>query len=178
MAVEAAAVGYATEEEAAEAFDRTVVEHLLGMFSLYREVPGTLIQPRAGQVDKGVRIDRVLMPRRSAAVAGWTLGAVGVEVKRSGAELGLWLAQSMDYMRSTWTVQGISVQLGAVFLWPCEKQHGPIASVMSHNRVGSASTSEWVPMYLQMGEETVLRVDRNGSLSFGTIRSGMKVGSR
>lgn len=170
---------WATEVESAAALDRRLAAH--GLWTVYREVAGVLLQPRSLQIDKGVRIDRVLIPNERLAAAGWRHGAIGIEIKRSGEQLGPPLAQAMDYTRAAWTLKearGLSVLLGAVFLWPMPKQYGPLASVMVHNRIGSASFSSWTSLHLQLGEEAILRIDHAGVFELGSINSGRKVGSR
>jgi hypothetical protein len=173
-----------TEQASAEAFEAAITPS--GLFRVYREVAGILIQPRPSQVDKTMRIDRLLVPTAKLSAIGWAYGAIGVEIKRSGVKIGPPLAQAMDYTRGVWPIRGILVQLGAVFLWPCGKQHGPVASLMAHNRVGTVSTSPWVSAYFQFGEETILRIDKSGQVTsrytglphVGNGLSGRKVGSR
>lgn len=168
-----------TEADSASALDRRLASH--NLWTVYREVPGVLLQPRPGQVDKSVRIDRVLIPNERLHAAGWRHGAIGIEVKRSGVKLGPPLAQAMDYTRAAWTIaeaRGISVLLSMVFVWPMPKQYGPLASLLIHNRIGSASFSKWTSLYLQFGDETILHVDQAGEFRLGTIDSGRKVGSR
>lgn len=166
-----------TEGESASALDRRLLS--CGLWEIHREVCGTLLQPRHGQVDKAVRIDRVLVPGGALLESGWRLGAIGIEVKRSGVKIGPPLAQALDYTRSAWTLgNGVTLLLGAVFLWPMSKQHGPIASVMAQNRVGSASFSPWSLLYLQLGEETAINVRFDGEVHLGNGTAGRKVGSR
>lgn len=169
---------FLTEADAAKTFDALMAERLSECFRVYPEVRGTFTQPRPGQVDKAVRIDRVLVPTAAAREMGWAHGAIGVEIKRSGTKLGPWLAQAMDYVRSVFEVGGVLIQPGAVFLWPCEKQFGPIESVMVHNRVGTVTSSRWNPLLFQFGGETVLRVTHEGAIEMNDRGSGRKVGSR
>ena len=55
-----------------------------------------IVQPRPGQVQRTVRIDRVLLPKLKLVTAGWTHGAIGIEAKRSGEKIGQPLAQMAD----------------------------------------------------------------------------------
>lgn len=169
---------WATEAGSADALDIRLIES--GLFRIYSEVRGVLMQPRPGQVDRAVRIDRLLVPTENLYAHGWHHGVIGIEVKRSGARIGPPLAQAMDYVRSSWAIRGVWMQLGAVFVWPMAKQYGPLASVMINQRVGSASFSEWDRLHLRFGEQTVLRVDRRGDVTVGyqSVDSGRKVGSR
>lgn len=176
---DSATMEYATEADAAEAIDVLISQRLSRFFRAYSEAPGRLMQPRAHQVDKTVRIDRLLVPTTAATrELGWAHGAIGIEIKRSGVKLGPWLAQAMDYARSVFEVGGVWVQPGAVFLWPCEEQYGPIASVMAHNRVGTVCESRWGTLQMSFGQETVLRAERDGTVRARDLRSGRKVGSR
>lgn len=168
-----------TEEESADALDQVL--DASGLFRVYHEVPGTLIQPRPGQVDKSVRMDRLLVPTPKLNSAGWTYGAIGIEIKRSGEKLGPAFNQAIDYVRSSWSLAdggNVCLNVHSVFIWPTPKQSGLIASVMAGQRVGSASTSPWVLLYLQLGEETVLRLEHNGKFEIGKNKSGRRVGSR
>lgn len=168
-----------TEQESAYALDGRLESQ--DLWTVYREIPGVLLQPRLGQVDRQVRIDRILIPNERLCKAGWRHGAIGIEIKRSGEKLGPPLAQAMDYTRSAWTIKearGISVILSMVFVWPMPKQYGPLASILVHNRIGSASFSAWTSLYLQFGDETILHVNSMGQLRLGSGNSGRKVGSR
>jgi hypothetical protein len=147
------------------------------MFVIHREVSGTLIQPRAGQRDRALRIDRVLTPGPVLRERGWKHGAIGIEAKRSDVNIGPPLAQAMDYVRGSWSVRGIWIQLGAVFLWPCRKQSGPLASLMVHNRIGTVSTTGFTGVKFCLGEEVIYSDDREG-IRLGAIDSGHMVGSR
>lgn len=166
---------WATEVESASDLDRRLAA--AGMFVIHREVTGTLIQPRAGQRDRALRIDRILTPGGELRERGWAHGAIGIEVKRSQVNIGPPLAQAMDYVRGSWKVRGIWIQLAAVFLWPCEKQSGPLASLMVHNRVGSVSTTGYTGVKFCLGEEVIYSDDTQG-VRLGRINSGHMVGSR
>ena len=173
-----------TEAASADAFEAAVAPS--GLFRIYREVTGTLTQPRPEQVAKAMRIDRVLIPTQGLVALGWTYGAVGVEIKRSGVRIGPPLAQAMDYTRGAWLVQGVLVHLGAVFLWPCDHQTGPLSSLMVHNRIGTVTPSRSAAALFVLGPETILRIGYDGRAispytgapSIGDGRSGRKVGSR
>jgi hypothetical protein len=166
---------WATEAESASDLDRRLTT--AGMFVVHREVAGTLTQPRVGQRDRALRIDRILTPGPELRERGWTHGAVGIEIKRSRVNIGPPLAQAMDYVRGSWNVRGIWIQLAAVFLWPCEKQSGPLASLMVHNRIGSASGTGYAGVKLCFGEEVIYSDDTQG-VRLGRIDSGHMVGSR
>lgn len=166
-----------TESASASAFDHLI--EATGMFRVYREVSGTLIQPRAGQVNRGLRIDRILAPAPALVLQGWAHGAIGVELKRSGVKIGPPLAQAMDYVRGTWEVAGVWLQLSAVFLWPMRKQSGPLASLMAHQRIGSVSQSGPDQLKFSLGEEVIFAMNTyTGIRTSPRPRAGTKVGSR
>lgn len=169
---------YKTESESAAALDALLIT--ADLFNVYPEVRGTLIQPRPGQVDKGVRIDRILIPNQRLLDLGWRHGIVGVEIKRSDIAVGRPLAQAMDYTRSTFTLPGSCFQVIPtwVFVWPEDKQHGPLASLMAQNRVGVISSTSWAMLHFTAGEMTLLHVARSGEVRVGNQSSGTKVGSR
>ena len=78
--------GWSTEEASASAFDERI--RRIGLFRVYLEVEGTLIQPRPCQREKTVRIDRLLVPTEALLALGWKHQTVGVEIKRSGLPIG------------------------------------------------------------------------------------------
>jgi hypothetical protein len=128
-----------TESEACAALD-TLIQST-GLFQIFREVRGHYMAPRLDTKDRAPRLDRVLFPSPQLIERGWTLGPVGVECKRSGEKLGRPIAQMLDYGRAIWNMgDGMWVGLRFMFLWPLDKQHGDIASVMTQNRLGGIST--------------------------------------
>ena len=166
-----------TETDSATALDRAL--RVTDLWKIYREVRGTLIQPRAGQIDRGVRIDRVLVPNRKLIDLGWIRGIIGIEIKKSGIKIGPPIAQAIDYGRSIWTLpNGFNVWLDMVFVWPMGPQHGNIASILTQNCIGSAYPSDWTPLHLKAGEVNILRVHNDHTVDLGTMVAGKRVGSR
>lgn len=174
----AAVPHYPTETEASTAFDAAVAA--CGLFTPYFEVPGTLTQPRPGQVDKTLRIDRLLVPNDRLLSLGWRYGIVGVEIKRSGIKAGPAIAQAMDYARAVWTLPGSKFQVvpSWIFLWHMDPPGGPLESVMAQNRIGSARSTGWARLELKTGGMNILRVGLDGSVRVGVTTVGAKVGSR
>jgi hypothetical protein len=164
-----------TELESASALDERLAACQL--FVGYEEIAGVLVAPRPDQVNKTVRIDRVLLPTRRLREAGWGLGAIGIEIKRSGEKIGPPLAQAMDYVRAAWRVDGLWIQLGAVFVWPIDKQYGPLTSVLTHNRVGTAEYSPYRLLRLRL-DQVVLDVTDPFVFRVAEYGSGTKVGAR
>ena len=168
------------ESSSAAALDRVLDD--AGLWKVYHEVSGVLIQPRPCQSDqRGLRIDRILVPAEKLLENGWTHGVVGIEIKRSGVKIGPPIAQLMDYSRGVWELPGtggIRVSCDWVFLWPAEPQHGPLASVLAQNRIGCARSAPWIRLQLKSGEQNLLRVDADGTVRIGEGAAGQKVGSR
>lgn len=190
-----------TEEAEAEAWSREVAaRHTTGDFKnehdsvaeldrlldkanlwhVYTEVHGVVAHPRPEQDDKTVRIDRILVPKRTLIDLGWRHGTIGIEAKRSGLKIGPIIAQAMDYRRCLWRVgdAGTAVWLDWCFIWPMAKQQGPLASVLSQQRIGSLNTNSWHALYFQAGESTVLRIGWDGTIAVGGAEHGKKTGSR
>lgn len=169
---------WTTEKESEVAFDAIVPSEL---FDVHPQVWGSLVQPRAGQqVDKQMRIDRVLVPTNRLLDLGWKFGIIGCELKRSGEKIGPAIAQAMDYSRAVWTLQPsrFRVWLDYIFIWPMPKQSGPVASICAQNRIGSVTGStEYGNFQLKSGETSLLVVNP-GRVRVGKIECGAKVGSR
>lgn len=168
---------YETEALSAAAFDEVI--EWTNLFTSFPEVRGTLIQPRPGQVDKSVRIDRVLIPKQRLLDAGWGHGIIGVEIKRSAVKMGPPIAQAMDYARSVWTLpHNYQVMLSWVFIWPMPTDtYGPLASILAQHRVGCATSDYWTRLQLKCGNN-ILRVSHDGTIRIGTGTNGVKAGSR
>ena len=128
---------YATEAEAAAAFDSLVPTDL---FVIHREVTGRLAWPLYGQGEATrVRIDRVLQPTDTAIKLGWACGYIGVELKRSGEKVGRAISQMLDYLRSTFQIDGQKVTCSHVALFPYEgPDGGPLESMFYGQRLACA----------------------------------------
>lgn len=171
---------YATEEEAAVALDDVLAS--CGLWVAYSEVRGSLCQPRPTQGGKGMRIDRLLIPTPKLISLGWAHGVIGVEIKKSGVNIGPPIAQAMDYSRTAWVLDhlgGIRVWLDWVFIWPMPAQGNTVASILAHNRIGSASTSRYQLLHLQCGSgQNLITISHSGDIRIGAGASGRKAGSR
>lgn len=169
---------YEDEQQSVAALDRLLEK--TDLWHVYCEVRGVVVQPRPEQEEKTVRIDRVLVPRQRLLGLGWNHGTIGVEAKRSGIKIGPVIAQAMDYRRCLWRLGdgGTSVWLDWCFIWPMAKQGGPLASVLSQQRIGSIATSKWHMLYFQAGESTVIRIDWDGTIEVGKAEHGKRMGSR
>ena len=172
---------YATEKASAEAFDGLVER--TGLFKVFSEVPGHVAHPQWGCESGTLRIDRVLIPTTKMLEAGWTRGAIGVEIKKSGIKAGRPLSQLLDYGRCTWRLpSGITVVCRYNVLWPLDRQHGIVASIMQQNRVGCAwlGDENYGPsLYFFCGEANLFIYNLDsGRLILGTAKIGERTGSR
>lgn len=171
-------IGPWTSEDASGAALDTVLEQA-DLWRVYAEVPGTLVQPRPTQIDKTVRIDRVLVPNANLMQLGWTHGVIGIEVKKSDVKIGPPIAQAMDYSRSVWKLPGgFSTWLDWVFIWPMGKTAEAVESICCQHRIGSAYSTDWDLLYLQSGHVNVINIRRSGEIIIGAAINGRKAGSR
>lgn len=169
---------WCTEVESVTALDTILGEHK-NLWTIYSEVCGQLIQPGYAQQDKSLRIDRILIPRKEFVELGWQHGAIGFECKKSGEKIGPPIAQSTDYSRSLFRLDnGVKIWLDMVFVWPMAPQHGPLASILYQQRVGSAYCHSWARLKLKLGEVHVLSIDREGTLEIGNAQAQRKAGCR
>ncbi len=146
-------------------------------FNVLEEVDGTPLDLSRDRELKDYRIDRILIPTRLAIAEGWDIGAIGVEIKASGHDIGRALAQCMDYQRSIWeTPSGFHYRLRWVFLFPCRKLEGPPAALMANGHVGYAYSGNGVwdgketMLVLGCGSLNPLTVERDGDLVTVKIR--------
>lgn len=171
---------FAQEAEAWADLDRRLEE--CGLFTVYREVTGCLLQPRPESERKQMRIDRLLVPVASKFRSfrqNWTCGVIGVEAKRSGHPLGRTICQAMDYTRTQWHLPlGIDVNAKWVMLWPCTPTTGDIGSVMTQHRIGCAHAPDNGLLAFNVGGTNMLYVMKNGVPICKPIAAGGKAGSR
>jgi hypothetical protein len=170
---------FSTEAEAWAEFDRLVLA--TGAFTLYREVEGDYVQPRPGTELKAARIDRVLVPKLAMVKAGWDGGIIGVEGKRSGEKLGRLINQAIDYTRCVFRLNGdipnILVMPRWVFIYPCERVHGDLESIMTQNRIGTCGSGR-SGLWFQCSAVHALEIQQTGGVTARPINMGNKRGSR
>jgi hypothetical protein len=149
-----------------------------GLFKVHRQVTGRTVAHRHFQEPKGLHADLLLVPNDRFIDAGWTGGALVIEVKRSGEKTGPGYSQLMDYMGAAWPLAGgVCVAPDFGFLFPVAKQHGPLASILAHQHIGTASIDRG-QLSLYAGECRVLTVDEVGGFRFGQTRFGRSLGAR
>lgn len=171
---------FATEEDAAEQLDM-LLDSVADLFAVTKEVTGTRQYSRPLQTQVGVRIDRILYPKKRLLHAGWRSGVVGIEIKKSGHPAGPLVAQAEDYMQSAFTFEsGVSVCLNSVFLFPAFTAAGVAASILAQRRIGFAANDRG-RLSLILNNTCLLRYARDGEVRIansGQLNCGMKVGSR
>ena len=172
---------FVDEPASCQAFDDAIERS--GWFRVHREVRGEYLFRRPGCEQAQPRIDRILVPTSVAMAAGWSMGFVGVEIKKSGTKLGKIVAQCMDYATACWRMpNGCRYVTEWVFIFPAEQPIGDLASVMAQHRIGTAKTGYSrgegrSGIILQAGGLNVFE-NVYGAASCKPPVSGTKVGSR
>lgn len=170
---------FATEEDAADHLD-ALLDSAGDLFAVTKEVEGTLQYLRPGQAKVGVRIDRILYPKKKLLANGWRSGVVGIEIKKSGHPAGPLVAQAEDYMQSVFTFEsGVSVCLNSVFLFPSFTAGGIAASILAQRRIGFVGERDG-RLSLWLNNTCLVRY-ACGEVRVGTssqLNCGRKVGSR
>jgi hypothetical protein len=174
---------FATEPIACAMFDATFrMDGVRELFNVDREVPGTPLDLTGDRDVKDYTIDRVLIPTREAFARGWDIGAVGIEIKQSGHDLGVSLAQCMDYQRAIWcTAHGFHYRLRWVFLFPARQFWGPLAALAINSHVGYACTGNGARddketlLKLGCGCLNPLQIDRDGQTVTAAIRGAAHI---
>jgi len=159
------------EEELAAFIEAT------GLFRLFRQVMGRPLWTACLSAGR-VRCDLLLLASKRGLNAGWTHGPILLELKQPGDPIGPALSQMMDYLRSSWLLpNGVPIMACWAFVCPADRVHGPLASVMAQNRVGTASLDAG-ELRLYCGEQRVLTVCEGGVMRVGEVRIGRRFGSR
>lgn len=136
---------YATEAEASAALASVLA--LLGKwFRSFAEVEGQYLSRQLHRDGhKQPRIDYVLMPRDALLREGWSLGSIGVEVKKSDVKPGPVMNQMLDYRSAAFHTPYGHLVLDYIFLFktPSSDQatyqsleFGAAGSFMLQNRMG------------------------------------------
>lgn len=169
---------FRTEDDAWKAFDAAVDK--AGAFKTYVKVYGEYLQPRVATEIKIAEIDRILVPNQKAIDAGWNGGIIGVEGKKSGVKLGPPVSQALDYSRCAFRLaNNFWVHPLWVFVFPMEKQNGPLQSLMYQNRIGTVEFSYCRSLVFSTATCTgVIHITPNGDLFAKQVEGGNKRGSR
>lgn len=138
------------------------------------QVTGQVIQPRLGCDKTAVRADVVLFPQKELIDAGWNVGPVCVELKRSGVKIGPVVDQAMCYMRCIFNGRyGLKLMPQFCVVFPLARVGESMQSLMSHNRIGHS----------HVGQDGMLRMYINGGLAYTEtggvfLRSAQKSGRK
>ena len=167
---------WADERDAEDAFCAFCKD--AGAFEVHRQVAGEPLWKRFTQAHQSVRADVLLLPLPALVSAGWGCGALVIEVKRSGEKIGHGCSQLIDYTNAVFFLPtGVAVVPAFGFLFPALKQHGRMASLMAHQRIGTAMI-RYGKLELCCGECRVLTVGQSGEINVGATDFGRKLGSR
>lgn len=183
--IETTCGSYPDEPSACKAFDDAIQSS--DLFTTHAEVKGEILQPRFGTDSKVMRIDRLLFPSKKLLDSGWRLGAVGVEIKKSGHKIGPALAQALDYSRSVWISRssGLLVMCRYYFIFPMTKIMGTTHSILQQNNVGGCEIVredrlDWKKLLFHLGDgATILSYHyATKELVVNAPKCGAKSGSR
>lgn len=147
-----------------------------GLWHVYRQVTGRALWApcsRAGVM----RADVVAVAAAQGLEAGWGAGAIVFEIKCPDRAPGPGLCQVMDYLSCTFRLPAEEILPAFGFLFPAEKVHGPLASVLCQNRAGTARLDRR-RLTCWCGEQRVVTIGKDGTLDVGTTNLGEKFGSR
>ena len=128
------------------------------------------------------RIDYVLTPKKKLLDAGWRMGIIGVEVKKSGHKAGPLICQMIDYSKAIYRLPeatgGSLVCLTAVFCFPeLTGRSYAIESIMAQHRLGYARHGKWHTSLL-LGSTNILSFSDERGLICNSVGCGYKNGSR
>jgi hypothetical protein len=163
-----------------------------GLFKIYGKdsvagIHGEMIHPLPGMDNKSYYlIDRILSPTDKLVSAGWNLGLIGVELKKTGIKVGPPLSQMLDYLRCAWIIPKTNIKalIDYCFLWPLDKCGGCTASIMAQNRIGGCCVknnpdAEWFRMQFSIGEVFVIKHYFNSDTTeISNMKTGSRTGSR
>jgi len=118
-------------------------------FNIYKECKGDIqfIKPikqlyikwKKTKIPEYLKIDYILEPTEKLIDAGWELGCIGVEVKRTNERMyGKILSQIFDYQNCFFKLPGNKnkIPLSMIFLFPYERFYGLMASIMLQEGIG------------------------------------------
>jgi hypothetical protein len=166
-----------TELEAAQAFDNSI-DDLGGLFRVYKEVEGRYQYFRPTQTLKTPRIDRILVPTAELQLAGWDIGPIGVELKKSGTKLGPPLCQLIDYTHATWNLKGNWIIPQWYFLWSVDKLTGPLQSILAGQRCGGVYKDQYHRLVFHSAFIIAKLAPGEVDVRPDNTNHGFKVGSR
>jgi hypothetical protein len=118
-------------------------------FNIYKECKGVIqsIKPikqlyinwKKTKIPKYLKIDYILEPTEKLLKAGWEIGYIGVEVKRTNERMyGKILSQIFDYQNCLFEIPGNNnkIPLSMIFLFPYERFYSLMASIMLQEGIG------------------------------------------
>lgn len=157
--------GYPDETDACRALDSILNAAYQVAFKVRAEVHGQrLLYPVNKDRGGEPRIDRFLFPTTDADMIGWELGAIGIEVKKSGQKIGPVIEQVLDYSHSLFEARpGVWVACRALFIFPWACGTGTLESIAQRNSIGGV----WIrpsrgTLCFTFKGQTILELDATG----------------
>jgi len=169
--------GFPLESDTAKWFDDMVER--TECFRILREVTGHYVHPRPHTPSETARIDRILIPNARAVQLGLN-DVIGVELKASKVKLGPVAAQATDYTRCAFEdreLTGLVYMPRWVFVCPYKNPGGPVASMMTQNRIGTAGKEGWSLKFC-CGTKWAIKIAHDGEIEFRKVTDGNRSGSR
>lgn len=168
---------WTTETESVAAFDQAIAN--TGMFRTWTEVSGRYQWLRPSQADRTPRIDRILVPEMALIAAGWDIGPIGVECKRSGEKTGPPISQLLDYTRAAWKLNHTWVMPEWYFLWPLQPVKSTLESLFAQQRMGGIYLDYHGHLIIH-SRGNIARFNTDGTVEYRqhNTTSGRKTGSR
>jgi hypothetical protein len=170
---------YTSEESAKDAFRSAFA--FSDCFAIYEEIEGWYFGGSVFGDRSTGRIDFILTPKKRLIEAGWRMGIVGVEVKKSGHKAGPLVCQMLDYSKAVFRLPAASggslVCASVICCFPeIVGITGCIKSIMSQHRIGVARIDKWGTNIL-VNSTNIFKCTDHG-IECKAISSGYKNGSR
>jgi hypothetical protein len=174
---------FSSEADSVSRLDSLLSE--CGAFKIFKEVEGTYEFNQHYKNRATPRIDMVIIPARKPL--SQVVGAIGIECKASGINIGKPFSQCLDYSTAVFRLSGntvVSVKLDFVFLWPLKLPGGVISSIATQNRVGGLyeyANPNYRALNFSFGSNTIIRYDfitKGLKIHESIKKMGVKKGSR
>ena len=138
---------FLTEADACSFFDSFLERNRY--FFAEKEVNGRLLfdsNPRDAGDGWNLRIDRILHPTKDAISAGWKLGSIGVEIKKSDIKVAGAIAQMLEHKRSLFRSRYLNwnrVLPMVLALFPARQMAYDLGSIFAQSNILSCYHNKW-----------------------------------
>jgi len=149
-------------------------------FHIYHEVSGTILQPRPGTTQLGVRCDLLLTPTKHLLDHGYHSGAICIECKANGKKIGPAICQAMDYARSAFSLPSSNIRVvpSYCFVWHMGALYDGMGSITCQHNVGSLCEHRGSLRFLLPGGQFLGFDETSQIVKVRTPTSGRRAGSR